>query len=537
LKLKPLNWIREQPYLVALVAIVLLALVLRLYNLSQPSFWNDESDTALQAIGLLQKGVPQLPSGRVEYEGILSPALVALAWIVGGESDLSARLVSVVFGASTIVIVFLVGRLSWGTGAGLLASLMSGLSTWNLAWSRQARMYAQFQFFYLSATLVALVLLSPGNVTRRRLASVMMLFLVLGGLSSYHSILLYGSLVVALIAVQWSPKVLGRLSQEKPPRRIALLSLLGGGVVIVLLSGVMNLLGLAVVRLVAITTGQFFTLIPPNSTLAYHSVFDSFLFQLHPYAVLLAIPGIFLLGRRNWRIAATLAALFGVPYLTYSILFASYTTTLIYLRYILPELPIIFILAAVTVAWTVGTLAHLTKRIRIARGPLSISTLIRFAIPIGLASLIVLAPQSGFQPSLANLSTLPEPQPSYKMAANYIKPLMKPGDVVGAIWPENTFYYFGHAEYWIVSNQLSITLSGRQDGPYIRFYYTGSLLIKNSTEMNQAMSLHPRGWLLLSMNDQSGISTELWSFIKTNMTLQSAATDPTIQTYFWDTGH
>jgi hypothetical protein len=158
------------------------------------------------------------------------------------------------------------------------------------------------------------------------------------------------------------------------------------------------------------------------------------------------------------------------------------------------------------------------------------------AIPVGLAALVVLAPQSGFQPSLANLSTLPEPQPSYKMAVNYIKPLMKPGDVVGAIWPENTFYYFGHAEYWIISNPLSITLSGRQDGPYIRFYYTGSLLIKNSTEMYQAMTLHPRGWLLLSMNDQSGISSELWVFIRTNMTLQSAASDPTLQTYFWDTG-
>jgi hypothetical protein len=158
------------------------------------------------------------------------------------------------------------------------------------------------------------------------------------------------------------------------------------------------------------------------------------------------------------------------------------------------------------------------------------------AIPVGLAALVVLAPQSGFQPSLASLSTLPEPQPSYKMAANYVKPLMKPGDVVGAIWPENTFYYFGHAEYWIVSNPLSITLSGRQDGPYIRFYYTGSLLIKNSTEMSQAMTLHPRGWLLLSMNDQSGISPELWGFIKTNMTFESVASDPTLQTYFWDTG-
>jgi hypothetical protein len=536
LKLEWLNWVRGKPYLVALAAIVSLALALRLYNLGQPSFWNDESDTALQTLGLIQKGIPQLPSGRVEYEAILSPVFIALAWIVGGQSDFSARVVSTVFGAATIIIVFLVGRVSWGTGAGLLSSLMSTLSTWNLAWSRQARMYAQFQFFYLSASLVALLLLNPGKVTRRRLALIMTLLLVLGGLSSYHSVLLYGSMLVALVAVHWSPKVLRRLNRERLSRRIAVLCLLVGGVVILVLSGVMNLFALGLVHLVAIATGQFFTLIPPNSTLAYHSVFDNFLFQLHPYAILLAFPGVVLLGRRDWRIAAILTALLGVPYLTYSSLFASYTTTLIYLRYVLPELPIIFVLASVTVAWAVGTFARWISGTRTARGHLHLSTVLRVAIPVGLAALVILAPQSGFQPSLANLSTLPEPQPSYKMAANYIKPLMKPGDVVGAIWPENTFYYFGHAEYWIISNQLSITLSGRQDGLYIRFYYTGSLLIKNSTEMYQAMTLHPRGWLLLSMNDQSGISLELWGFIRTNMTFQSAASDPTLQTYFWDTG-
>jgi hypothetical protein len=529
--------VRGKPFLVALVAIVSLALALRLYNLGQPSFWNDESDTGLQALGLLQKGIPQLPSGRVEYEAILSPALIALAWIVGGQSDLSARVVSVIFGASTIVIIFLVGRVAWGPGAGLLASLKLGLSTWNLAWSRQARMYAQFQFFYLSASLVALLLLNSGNITRKRLTLTMVALLVLGGLSSYHSVLLYGSLLVALAAVHWSPKVLGRLSRERLSRRIAVLCLVVGGVVILLWSGVMNLLGLGVVHLVAIATGQFFTLIPPNSTLGYYSVFDSFLFQLHPYAVLLAFPGIVLLGRRDWRIAVILAALFGVPYLTYSILFASYTTTIIYLRYILPELPIIFVLASVTVAWLAGALAHWAHKTRIACGHLQISTAFRAAILVGLTSLIILVPQSGFQPSLPGLSALPEPQPSYKMAANYVKLLMKPGDAVGAIWPENTFYYFGHAEYWIVSNQLSITLSGRQDGPYVRYYYTGSLLIKNSTEMSQAMSLHPRGWLLLSIYDQSGISPELWGFIKTNMILQLAASDPTLRTYFWDTGH
>jgi hypothetical protein len=397
-------------------------------------------------------------------------------------------------------------------------------------------MYAQFQFFYFSVALFTLLLLKPGNISRRRLVYVIVLLLVLSGLSSYHSILLGMSLLAAFAVVRWTPLVRKRLNRETPHRIIMILSLIGGAVVAVFSSGALNLLGFAVIRLVGVTTGQFFTLIPDNSTLTYHSVFDGFLFRLHPYAILLAIPGVFLLIRRDWRISAILTAMFGVPYLTYSTLFASYTTTTIYLRYILPELPLIFLFSAVTIAWTAGTLGQLANRIPTALGHLRVSSVFRVAIPLGLASLVILAPQSGFLPSLQTLSALPEPQPSYKMAANYAKAQMKDGDVVGAIWPENTYYYLGHTEYWIMSKQLSITLSGVQDGPNVKFYLTGSVLIRNSTEMYQAMLLHKRGWLFLSASDFLGISPELWSFIKSNMTFQSAASDPTLQTYFWDTG-
>ncbi len=526
--------IRAKPYLIALVAIVVAGGALRLYNLSQPSYWNDESDTALQALGLLKYGIPKLPSGRVEYEAILSPVLVAFAWIVGGQSDFPARIVSVIFGVSTLVIVFLIGRLSWGTGTGLVASLMSGLSTWNIAWSRQARMYAQFQFFYLSILLVALMYVKPGSITNRRLASVTLVLLVCAGLSSYHSVLLYTSLLSALLVIGWGPRIVKRLGRETPLRLVGVLSVLGIGAVFVFWSGLADFFALGIVRLVGLTTGQFFTQIPDNSSLAYHDVFDSFLLQLHPYAILLAIPGVVLMAKHDWRSGVMLALLLGFPYLVYSTVFASYTTTLIYLRYILPELPILFVLTAITVSWIARFIQQFAVRTWKAAAEPKLANLLRIGIAMGLTVLILLAPQSGFQPSLANLSALPEPQPGYKMAANYVKPLMKPGDVIGAIWPENTYYYFGHTEYWIISNPISITLSGQHDGPNIVFYYTGSALIKDPSDMSQAMVLHPRGWLLLSVNDFSGISPELWSFIKTNMSLEAAASDPTIQTYLWN---
>ncbi len=519
--------------ILALVAIVVIGASLRLYALGQPSFWNDESDTALQSLGILKNGIPILPSGRVEYEAVLSPALTALAWLIGGQSDFAARFVDAVFGIATIFVVFLLGRKASGTGVGLSSSLMYSLSSWMVAWSRQARFYQEFQFFFLA---LALILLSwPRNKKEapRKLILLAGVLLFLSALSSYHSVLLFVSLAISWAGLKWGPRLVGYLRRQSVARLVVGTACCVLAVSVVFWLGLVDFTARSLLVLVGRATGEFFTIVPDNR-LSYHETFEPFLFHQHPYVVSLAVFGAILLGLKNLRTAITLVVLFLVPYVVYSTLFASFTLTVIYARYVFPETPVLFIFASVAVMRAASSIAYFLSRNIAFRLHGLTHIRVRLVVSIGLVLLMVFAPSSGFVPRVSSLSQLPEPQPNYKMAASYLKTMMMPGDVVGAMWPENTYYYLGRTEYWLVSNALSIQLSGIPDGPYVRYYYTGSIVIKDPQEMNLTMTSHPRGWLILSASDIAGLSPDLWNLIK-SMHLNADGSDSTILTFSWDT--
>jgi uncharacterized membrane protein len=81
-----------------------------------------------------------------------------LTWILAGsarlfgvEKDVSYRIPVALFGTLTVPLLFLIGRQLVGTSAALVAALMLALSEWHLVFSRQARMYVPFLFFFLAA--------------------------------------------------------------------------------------------------------------------------------------------------------------------------------------------------------------------------------------------------------------------------------------------------------------------------------------------------------------------------------------------------
>jgi len=122
---------------------------LRYANLDNLSFWVDELFTTYAAIGILEHGTPVMPSGMPYTRSILNTSLIALSFKIFGIGEFSARIVSVIFGTLTIPLVYLVGAKVANKRVGLLAALLITFSVWQIVWAREARMYAQFQFFYL----------------------------------------------------------------------------------------------------------------------------------------------------------------------------------------------------------------------------------------------------------------------------------------------------------------------------------------------------------------------------------------------------
>ena len=143
-------------------ALTAIGFYLRFNNLADRSFWFDEAVTSYAAIGLLEHGAPILPSGIEYTRALLNSYLIALSFNIFGVSEFSARIVSVIFGTLTIPLVYLLGK-ELGKRTGIIATFLITISVFEIAVAQEARMYAQFQFFYLLTAYLFYISLKKNN--------------------------------------------------------------------------------------------------------------------------------------------------------------------------------------------------------------------------------------------------------------------------------------------------------------------------------------------------------------------------------------
>jgi len=142
----------------AIVALTATALWIRLDGLSgwDGTLTVDEARLSLAARGVLQTGLPRLPSGWVYTRGLLATYLTAPSFAVLGETDLAARLPSVLEGTALIPVAYLLGRQVAGRVGGLfVAAIVAGHPSF-VIWSRQAWFYALYVLLYAAALLFIL---------------------------------------------------------------------------------------------------------------------------------------------------------------------------------------------------------------------------------------------------------------------------------------------------------------------------------------------------------------------------------------------
>jgi 4-amino-4-deoxy-L-arabinose transferase-like glycosyltransferase len=146
--------VRAHAPAVGLAVLLLLGASLRLVDLAGPAFNIDEVMHAYVGARLADGDPPELPSG-VRYTRAL-PYSQAVALAARGRVDeWTARVPSVIFGTLTIGLVFLLTRRWYSNAAALTAALITATAPMQVAFSREARMYAAFQFFFLAFAFAA----------------------------------------------------------------------------------------------------------------------------------------------------------------------------------------------------------------------------------------------------------------------------------------------------------------------------------------------------------------------------------------------
>lgn len=138
---------RQLTGVVGILAIMALAVALRLYNLGSQPLWLDEAASLHFARLPLARQwsweVPIDPGNPPLYYSLLH------LWLVFGDSESSLRALSVIASVVTVPVVYLLGSTIADRRLGLLAALLLATSPLHVRYAQEARTYA---LFILTAT-------------------------------------------------------------------------------------------------------------------------------------------------------------------------------------------------------------------------------------------------------------------------------------------------------------------------------------------------------------------------------------------------
>jgi uncharacterized membrane protein len=131
------------------LAISLVALFLRIYELDAESLWLDEAYAVNHVAdrGFLEVLSRSLPDGNPPLYYILLDHWI---WLFGG-SEYSVRMPSVLFSVFSVGLIYKVGSLLLDKATGLLASLIFALSAYQVHFAQEARVYSMMVFLCLSS--------------------------------------------------------------------------------------------------------------------------------------------------------------------------------------------------------------------------------------------------------------------------------------------------------------------------------------------------------------------------------------------------
>ncbi len=132
--------------------LVISGFLLRLQDIDYKPFGGDEVTMLMWSQGVLAKGYPHIAASPQTAEKVYTtseivPYPMALSIAIFGANELGLRLPGAIFGALTIVLLYLMGRTLFQARIGLLAAILYAFLPYAINMSQFARYVSQVQFF------------------------------------------------------------------------------------------------------------------------------------------------------------------------------------------------------------------------------------------------------------------------------------------------------------------------------------------------------------------------------------------------------
>lgn len=472
-------------YLLTVLLITVWGFVLRIYALGDQSLWNDEASSISAAMAMLDHGVPLLPSGEVYSRAILNHGTIAISLSLFDNSDnieFAARLPSLLFGTLTIPLVFIFARKVTDDKAALVAAAVTAFIMVEIGWSRQARMYQEFQFFYL----LSLYLFYRSTQTEKKRDLFLALLATICATLTHRfglSLLLI-FLIYAFVNNAWDIRRI--LTREFLFSRNAVLCVVCGAAVLALLE-----VGVGVISSLWDEIGFDFNL----------HFYLKYLIDAIPVILVLAVVGAIVLLRRDRQAPLFLTLSVIVPLYLLSFHFGMRGD-----RYVYFLLPSMFILFAFTVVW----LSELLPQFRGRNMP----NLLAAAAVLGIvvySSTFVFVPQSHYYHFDTTIQ-----QPDFKGAYAFVEVNRTEDNVVIDTWPVvGGLYLSTSPDYCLLSKYVEVS----EDEPQDKF--TGAPYIQTLDMLAYIVEHNEAGWLVVDSYGWGTLSGDTTDFITENLTLFS----------------
>jgi 4-amino-4-deoxy-L-arabinose transferase-like glycosyltransferase len=189
------------------IGLFVISLSLRLYEYNKLPIYNDELIYSGFAFNTLAHGWIWQPENMVEPP--LFPYLIAIVTYLFEGSFEYLRLIPILFGSLTVIVIYFLGKILYGRGAGFLSALFLSFSSYHILYSKILMMEALVIFFIFSS-LYFFWKSFENNELKSAYFSGILLGLALN--TKWIALLVYPSLTLFLL---WTKRKVGILLEKR----------------------------------------------------------------------------------------------------------------------------------------------------------------------------------------------------------------------------------------------------------------------------------------------------------------------------------
>ncbi len=474
-----------------IVGLVILAGVLRFYDLSHQSYWMDEGYTVNAVTSVLERGSTVLDSGQ-RYP--CSTYCYPTAYIVNifGDSPAAYRFISALLGFLFIFVVFFITQDMFNSRIALLSSFFTAFSYWQIAWSRQARWYTLFAtFFWLSLYFFYKTLYSQNKkytYLYGLLTCICLIIAVMTHTLGYILPIVY----MIWIAIEYI------CIQKKYTWKKIVTYCIWCGLCLAVLSMITN------VNIIEYVISIY----NPSYVLPYYANF----YLHHYWLYIVCVVALLLSGNIPYKKTVQYVLL---PLGIYGAILSFFTSTVHY-RYLFHVTPVFFIIASVGILYMYDKIKKISLKV--------LFCVCIFGLSVTMGGITFSLKNEYYLESDSLHATekrpyyVYTPQPDWNAAYAFIRTHQKSDDIVISSHPHFNKIFLHNPGYWLAYDYLGLdnATSYVQNN---KEYYVGALVVSDVYELEE-VTKHNTGYIIFDfMSADKKIHPEILTYIQKNFTL------------------